>query len=225
MYELLKRAFDILFSLLLTIILAISFPFVALAIRISSPGPILFISKRIGKDGKPFNFYKYRSMHVDDGSLKGIVAEQKRIFTVGKILRRTKIDELPQALNVLKGDLSVVGPRPMLTTNAIKMYGGRYLPVMNVRPGLTSYASLFDYTHGDALVSDRERYRSEIVPIKREMELYYVQHRSISTDIGIILRTAMIIISVIFGKKEFPYPREYYIAKAALENEAKVEKN
>lgn len=223
MYDFLKRAFDIVFALILMIVLVLSFPFVALGIKLSSKGPVLYTSTRIGRNGKTFNFYKFRSMHIDDGSLKGIAAEQKRIFTVGKILRRTKIDELPQALNVLKGDLSVVGPRPMLTTNVTKMYGGRYLPVMNVRPGLTSYASLFDYTHGDALVEDRERYRSEIVPIKREMELYYVQHRSISADIGIILRTAIIIISVIFGKKEFPYPKEYYIAKAALENEAKVE--
>ena len=111
----------------------------------------------------------------------------------------------------------------MLTANVTKMYGGRYLPVMSVRPGLTSYASLFDYTHGDSLVEDRERYRSEIVPIKREMELYYVQHRSILTDMKIIFRTAIIIISVIFGKKEFPYPSEYYIAKDALDNEAKAE--
>lgn len=223
MYNVLKRAFDILFALILLAVLIVTFPIVALGIKLSSKGPILYTSKRIGKDGVPFNLYKYRSMHLDDGFLKGIVAEQKRIYTVGKILRRTKIDELPQALNVLKGDLSVVGPRPMLTTNAARMYGGRYLPVMNVRPGLTSYASLFDYTHGDALVEDRERYRSEIVPIKREMELYYVQHRGIHTDITIIIRTALIIISVILGKKEFPYTKEYYIAKMCLEKELKEE--
>lgn len=223
MYDFLKRAFDIFFALLLMIVLVLTFPIVALGIKLSSKGPVLYTSTRIGKNGRTFDFYKYRSMHVDDGTSKGILAEQKRIFTVGKILRRTKIDELPQAINVLKGDLSVVGPRPMLTTNVTKMYGGRYLPVMSVRPGLTSYASLFDYTHGDALVEDRERYRSEIIPIKREMELFYVQHRSVTTDIEIILRTAIIIIFVIFGKKEFPCPKEYYIAKAALENEEKVE--
>ncbi len=223
MYGIVKRTFDIICSGVLLVAMAITFPFVALGIKFSSPGPIFYVSTRIGKNGIPFKFYKYRSMHVDDGSLKGIVAEQKRIFTVGKILRRTKIDELPQAFNVLKGDLSVVGPRPMLTTNATKMYGGRYFPVMRVRPGLTSYASLFDYTHGDALVEDRERYRSEIVPIKREMELYYVQHRSILTDTKIIFRTALVIISVIFGRKEFSYPKEYYIAKDALEKNAKEE--
>lgn len=222
MYSIVKRTFDILFSGILLIVTAITFPFVALGIKLSSPGPVFYVSTRIGKNGVPFKFFKYRSMHVDDGSSKGIIAEQKRIFTVGKIMRRTKIDELPQALNVLKGDLSVVGPRPMLTTNVTKMYGGRYLPVMSVKPGLTSYASLFDYTHGDALVEDRERYRNEIVPIKREMELYYVQHRSLLTDIEIIFRTAIIIISVFLGKKEFPYPKEYYIAKAESENEANV---
>lgn len=217
MYNIAKRLFDIVFALLLMIAFVVTFPFVAIGIKLSSRGPILYTSTRIGKDGKPFIFYKYRSMHMDDGTTKGIVEEQKRIFTVGKIIRRTKIDELPQALNVLKGDLSVVGPRPMLTTNVTKMYGGRYLPVMSVRPGLTSYASLFDYTHGDALVKDRERYRNEIVPIKRELELYYVQHRSIKTDMEIIFKTAVTIVCVIFGKKAFPYPKEYYAAKSSLE--------
>lgn len=218
MYEIIKRVFDILCSVVLLIIVGITFPFVALGIKISSPGPILYVSTRIGKNGVPFKFYKYRSMHIDDGKNKGIVAEQKRVFTVGKILRRTKIDELPQAFNVLKGDLSVVGPRPMLTTNASRIYGGRYAPVQSVRPGLTSYASLFDYTHGDACVGDRELYNREILPIKREMELYYVQHAGIVTDLKIVFRTVGIILSVIFGKKEFKYPREYYIAKEALES-------
>ena len=217
MYQVIKRVFDILCSIILMVIVIITFPFVALGICISSPGPIFYVSTRIGKNGRPFKFYKYRSMHIDDGKHKGIVAEQKRVFTVGKILRRTKIDELPQAINVLKGDLSVVGPRPMLTTNASKIYGGRYAPVQTVRPGLTSYASLFDYTHGDACVEDRELYNSTILPIKREMELYYVKKASIVTDLIIIAKTAGIILSVIFGRKSFPYPKEYYIAKKELE--------
>lgn len=198
-------------------IVVITFPFVALGIYLSSPGPVFYVSTRIGKDGTPFKFYKYRSMHIDDGRYKGIVAEQNRVFTVGKILRRTKIDELPQAINVLKGDLSVVGPRPMLTTNAAKIYGGRYAPVQSVKPGLTSYASLFDYTHGDACVKDRELYNSTILPVKREMELYYVKTASVVTDLKIIARTVVIILSVIFGKTDFRYPKEYYLAKQELE--------
>lgn len=217
MYKIIKRTFDVLFSLILLIIVVITFPFIALGIKISSPGPIFYVSTRIGKNGVPFKFYKYRSMHIDDGRTKGIVAEQKRVFTFGKVLRRTKLDEFPQAFNVFRGDLSVVGPRPMLTTNASKVYGGRYSLVQTVKPGLTSYASIFDYTHGDACVSDRERYNNEILPIKRELELYYVQYAGVLTDLRIILRTAIVIISVVFGKKVFPYPKEYYVAKKALE--------
>ncbi len=225
MYQFIKRAFDIFCSLILMIIVAVTFPFVALGIGLSSPGPIFYVSTRIGKNSAPFKFYKYRSMHIDDGKNKGIVAEQKRVFTVGRIMRRTKIDELPQAINVLKGDLSVVGPRPMLATNASKVYGGRYAPVQTVRPGLTSYASLFDYTHGDACVEDRDLYNSIILPVKCEMELYYVKTASIKTDLTIILRTAIIILSVLFGKKEFPYPKEYYLAKDELERLNNMQRN
>ncbi len=217
MYSFVKRAFDIFFGCLLMLAMIVTYPFVALGIKLSSPGPVLYVSTRIGKDGKPFRFYKYRSMHLDNGQFKGMSEEQKRVFTVGKILRKTKIDELPQALNVVKGDISVVGPRPMLTTNVSKMYGGRYASVLRVRPGLTSYASLFDYTHGDALVAQREVYLSTIVPIKRELELYYVERRGLWTDTKLIFRTAAIILAVVFGKKNFAYPPEYYEVKERLE--------
>ncbi len=219
MYRFLKRLFDIAFALVLMAVLAITFPFVALGIKLSSKGPVFYVSDRAGRNGVPFKFYKYRSMHLDDGTKKGIVAEQQRIFTVGKIIRRTKIDELPQAINVLKGDISVVGPRPMLMTNYMRIYGGRYEPVQSVKPGITSYASLFDYTHGDALVENREVYNRDILPVKQEMELLYAQTASIRTDARIIMRTAAIILSVLFGKKKFDYPEEYYIAKDRLEKQ------
>ena len=95
MYSFVKRAFDIFFGCLLMLAMIVTYPFVALGIKLSSPGPVLYVSTRIGKDGKPFRFYKYRSMHLDNGQFKGMSEEQKRVFTVGKILRKTKIDELP----------------------------------------------------------------------------------------------------------------------------------
>ena len=217
MYYVIKRMFDIFFGCLLMLAFIITYPFVAIGIKLSSHGPVLYVSTRIGQGGKSFKFYKYRSMHIDDGRYKGISEEQNRIFAVGKFIRRTKIDELPQAINVLKGELSVVGPRPMLTTNVSKMYGGRYQSVLSVVPGLTSYASLFDYTHGDALVKNREVYLNTIIPIKREIELYYVENKGLYTDIKLIFTTAWVIIAVLFGKKRFKYPKEYYIAKRALD--------
>lgn len=218
MYYFIKRIIDIVFSLFLMFFVILTFPFVALGIKISSPGPIIYKSNRAGKNGSPFAFYKYRSMHIDNGTFKGIIAEQKRVFGFGKLLRRTKIDELPQAFNVLKGDLSIVGPRPMLPTNVDRVYGGRYAAVKNVKPGLTSYASLFDYTHGDACVGDRKVYNEMILPIKQELELYYIEQQSIFTDIKLIIKTIVTIVLVVLGKRVFAYPDEYYIAKSRLEN-------
>lgn len=225
MYLAIKRFVDIVCGLILMLALAIVYPFVALGIKLSSPGPVIYVSTRIGKNGEPFKFYKFRSMHIDNGKFKGIAEEQKRVFLVGKILRRSKIDELPQAINVLKGDLSIVGPRPMLTTNVSKMYGGRYSPVLSMTPGLTSYASLFDFTHGDARVHDRDLYVNTVIPIKRELELYYVQTAGIWTDICLFFRTVFTILAVICGKKEFAYPKEYYIAKENLDKLAQQEQN
>lgn len=220
MYRIIKRIFDIMFAAVLLIIMCITFPFIAVGIKISSPGPIFYISERAGKDGVPFRFYKYRSMHIDVGKTGD---EQQRVFAFGKILRRTKLDEIPQAINLMRGEISVVGPRPMLMTNVSEVYGGHYYLVQKVKPGLTSYASLFDYTHGDACVKNIDMYNATILPIKQELELYYIKKASIVTDTVIIVRTAKTILSVIFGKNNFAYPKEYYIVKENLKKLHKMQ--
>ncbi len=217
MYQKVKRIFDIIFALVFLFFTAIMYPFIALAIKLSSPGPVVYSSMRAGKDKVPFKFYKFRTMHVETGEKKAFAQDQSRIFKAGKLLRRSKLDEFPQVLSILKGEMSVVGPRPMLTSNVDKVYGGKYAPVTTVKPGLTSYASLFDYTHGDLCADDADKYKTEILPIKQEMELLYVERASIITDAYLVIKTAQIIFSIIAGKKDFEYPKEYHIAKANLE--------
>ena len=141
----------------------------------------LDISDRAGINGKPFRFYKFRSMHVTNHDRGMFQADPERLFPVGKLIRRLKIDELPQLLNVIKGDMSIVGPRPMTLEGVDRFYIGRYEIVRSVKPGLTSAASLFDYTVGENYY-DESAYEAVVLPIKKEMEYYYVMNRSFKYD-------------------------------------------
>lgn len=195
-----KRVFDILLCSFALIVLSPLFLVAAIGIKLSSPGSVFYYSDRMGKDGKPFHFYKFRSMHNTDNNKHMCVADAERLFPFGKLIRRTKIDELPQLINVIKGDMSVVGPRPM--TLASKMYTGEYAEVMNVRPGLTSPASLYDYIVGDTY-TDNNAYKEEVYPVKQKLELYYVRNISFAYDLNLVFRTMGLILAVAFGKKKF----------------------
>ncbi len=202
-----KRFFDIVLCSFALIVLSPIFLIAAIGIKLSSPGPVFYFSERAGKDKKPFHFYKFRSMHVTNSDKHMFVADADRLFAFGKLIRRLKIDELPQLINVIRGDMSIVGPRPM-TVHAVEYhYSGRFEPVAKVRPGLTSAASLYDYVVGDTY-TDNQKYQQEVVPIKHEMELYYVQHQSFAYDVELILRTMGTIIGVALGKKDFKPMRE-----------------
>lgn len=182
--EVIKRWSDI---LLASIGLIFSAPFMAgsaLALRFSSPGPILYSQRRVGKDGVPFTIYKFRSMRVDAEALTGAVWSQEndpRVTPVGRFLRRTRLDELPQLWNVLKGDMSFVGPRPERPefvaglTRQVPFYGQRHV----VRPGLTGWAQV------------RHRYGSSVddAQEKLQYDLFYIKHLSMPFDIFIILET------------------------------------
>lgn len=181
-----------------------------LGIKISSPGPALYRAKRVGLKGKVFDCYKFRSMRVDSGKVRlTTLKNDERIFPFGKFIRATKIDEMPQVLNILKGEMSVVGPRPEDVVNAEKLYSGSNECILSVKPGLTSPASLFDYTHGE-LYDNEYEYETEILPKKIELEKYYVSHQSFAYDIYLILKTASIIIQKSLGRTRFPYPNELY---------------
>ncbi len=185
--ETIKRGFDIVFSFIGLLITIILFPFIALAIKLDSPGSIFYYQKRVGKDEKQFTLYKFRSMKESPDQYKEPWRERDRsqITRVGKFLRRTHLDEFPQFLSILKGDLSFVGPRPEWAKLAenfekeIPFYHQRYL----VRPGFTGWAQL----HYLASTSTKEAKE------KFQYDLYYIKNRNFFLDLGIILKTIRII--------------------------------
>lgn len=204
----LKRAFDILFAVCFLVVFSPVYLLTYIIIKIVSPGPAFYKAKRVGLHGKVFDCYKFRSMRVDSGKVKlTTLQNDDRIFPFGRFIRKAKIDEMPQTLNILFGDMSVVGPRPEDTVNADKMYQGEYKHILDVKPGLTSPASLYDYTHGEAY-EDEELYEKEFVPQKLQLELYYVKHQSFWYDIKLILKTAWLIVLKTCGKNDFEKPKE-----------------
>ena len=208
MYDFFKRCFDLLFAVLFLIVFSPVYLLTFIIIKIVSPGPAIYKAKRVGKDGKLFNCYKFRSMRVDSGKVRLTTLENDdRIFPFGKFIRKAKIDEMPQVVNILTGDMSVVGPRPEDKENADKVYVGEFKHILDVKPGLTSTASLYDYTHGEQF-EDEESYEKIFLPKKLKLELYYVSHRSFWYDIQLVLKTAWLIILKTCGKKEFEEPRE-----------------
>ncbi len=174
-YEIIKRFTDIFFSLLLGFIFLIIYPFLALLIYLEEKGPILFSQERVGKKNTVFTLYKLRTMTVDGSKLTKI----------GKIIRSVHLDEFPQLWNVLKGDLSLIGPRPE-TVEMVKSYE-KVLPYYNIRhlikPGLSGWAQLFNDDPPKFSVS------VEKTALKLSYDLYYIKNRSIFLDIQVILKT------------------------------------
>lgn len=208
MYDFIKRCFDLLFSVCFLVVFSPVYIISWIIIKIVSPGPAIYKAERVGKGGKLFKCYKFRSMRVDSGKVRlTTLGNDDRIFPFGKFIRKTKIDEMPQVVNILKGVMSVVGPRPEDKENADKVYVGEFKHIMDVKPGLTSTASLYDYTHGE-LYEDEDLYEKDFMPKKLKLELYYVNHRSFWYDIVLILRTAWLIILKTCGKNDFAEPKE-----------------
>ena len=207
-YSLVKRVFDIIASLFALVVFFVPWLIIGLLIKIQSPGPVVFKPERVGKDGKTFTLYKFRSMRVDSGAIHATTLRgDPRIFPFGSFLRKSKLDETPQLINILKGEMSVIGPRPEDKVNADKLFVGKYKEILSVKPGLSSPASLYDYTHGE-VYENEEDYVREFVPKKLDVELYYVKHRSVLYDFQIVWRTAVTILQILLGKEKFKLPKE-----------------
>lgn len=187
------RLFDIFFSALGLIILFPFFVVFYLLIRIESKGGAFYIQERIGKNGKPFGLYKFRTMRVgsDTEGLLTVGERDSRITRIGYILRKTKIDELPQLLNVLKGEMSIVGPRPEVRKYT-DLYTEEQRKVLSVRPGITDYASI-EYVNENELLSkadDPERmYIEEVMPNKIKLNMKYLKHYTVGEYFRIIFLT------------------------------------
>ena len=187
------RLFDIFFSALGLIILFPFFIVFYLLIRIESKGGAFYIQERIGKNGKPFGLYKFRSMRVgsDAEGLLTVGERDNRITRIGYVLRKTKIDELPQLLNVLKGDMSLVGPRPEVRKYT-DMYTEEQRKVLCVRPGITDYASIEYVTENELLskADDPERmYIEKVMPDKIKLNMKYLEHYTVGEYFKIIFLT------------------------------------
>lgn len=179
MYKFFKRAFDVLFSFVGLIVAALPMLLVALLIKIDSEGPVLFKQKRLGLNHKEFYIYKFRSMIVD-AEKSGVYSDDKdkRLTRVGKILRKTSVDELPQLVNILKGEMSFIGPRPPLTYHPwpIEEYTDEQKRMFDVRPGITGWAQV----NGRKSV---EWYR------RIELNVWYVDNMSLLLDLRIFFLT------------------------------------
>lgn len=176
-----KRAIDTVLSLFALIILFPLLAITAIAIKLTSPGPVLFKQQRLGLHGKEFTIYKFRSMTVGaEHTGTGVYSEQDdpRVSSVGRIIRMTSIDELPQLVNVLRGDMAIVGPRPPLTYHPwpINQYTEEQFHMFDVRPGITGWAQV----HGRKGVEWHERIK---------MNVWYTQHVSLALDIKILFMT------------------------------------
>ena len=188
------RLIDIVAGLVGLVILSPVLLGLALWVKLSSPGPIFYRAKRVGRGGQTFHLYKFRTMVMDaDRRGPGITtAGDNRITPVGKFLRRTKLDELPQLLNVLKGEMSLVGPRPE-DPRYVALYTPEQQQVLRVRPGITSVASLHYRQEADLLRGrDWETvYTQEILPHKLALELNYLQQRTLWRDLALIGQTIL----------------------------------
>jgi lipopolysaccharide/colanic/teichoic acid biosynthesis glycosyltransferase len=193
-----KRLFDVVASLVGLILLAPALALVALLIKLDDPGPLFYRGLRAGLHGKPFRIFKFRTMVVNADKIGGpsSSADDPRITRVGQSLRRYKLDELPQLLNVLIGEMSFVGPRPEVIEEVL-LYTDEEKHLLDVRPGITDWASIRFRNEGEILrgSSDpHEAYRVKIRPEKIRLGLAYVESRSFFTDCRILLRTLKAIV-------------------------------
>lgn len=195
-----KRAFDIAFSGAVLLLLAPLLAALAVWVRRDSPGPAIYRQERVGRQGRPFCIYKFRTMHVGADTTGPLitVGADARITRAGHWLRRTKLDELPQFANVLRGDMSVVGPRPEVPKYVALYPADIAAQVLSVRPGITDLASLV-YRDESAILArsaNPERtYVQEILPAKLQYACQYVQSRSLWMDLSIIARTAAAVLA------------------------------
>ena len=189
-----KRVFDITACLIALPFLAPFFGAIGIIIKLNSPGPVFYRGWRTGLEGKAFRIFKFRTMVVDAEKIGGpsTALNDPRLTEFGKFLRKYKIDELPQIINVLKGEMSLVGPRPQVEEYT-RLYDDNEKVILSVKPGLTDYASIefinLDQVLGDDSVD--EKYLKEIEPEKNKLRVKYVKEHSFGIDSKIIFMTML----------------------------------
>lgn len=196
----LKRVFDIVASFCGIVILFPLIIIVSILIKITSKGPVLFKQVRVTKNGKLFKIYKFRTMRENsEGNKQITVGKDNRITGIGHILRKTKLDELPQLFNVLKGEMSLVGPRPEVP-KYVELYTDEQIEILKVPAGITDYASIYFSNESELLgevENPEEFYIKKIMPYKIELNKKYINEIGIMTDIKIIILTILKILGLI----------------------------
>jgi len=188
-----KRLFDVLVAVAGLLVLSPLFALVALAIKLTSRGPVFFRQERVGRNFRPFRIYKFRTMVVDAPRLGGQITAGRdpRITSIGHLLRKTKLDELPQLLNVLSGEMSLVGPRPEVP-KYVEMFRPQFAEVLSVRPGITDLASVKYRDENEILgqADDPEAaYVNQVLPDKLALATEYVRRASFWFDVRLIFAT------------------------------------
>ncbi len=204
MYSFIKRCFDFFCALLALIVLSPLFLFTMIGILISDWGPIFYKANRIGKGNKPFRMYKFRSMRVlkvpKNGAEASLRPDEDRIFPFGRFIRKAKIDELPQLINILNGTMSIIGPRPVAEDQFDMFRHGKWNQAAKVPVGLSGPAALYDYIYGDQIADEKE-YMEKVYPTRLELEYTYVQKAGLWYDLKMIIYTVICICYALVGKE------------------------
>lgn len=193
-----KRVIDFLASFIGLVLLAPFFLVIGIWIKLDSAGPVFYLQERVGKNRKLFKLFKFRTMHTNADKLTAITvgALDPRITSLGYYLRKYKVDELPQLINVFNGTMSLVGPRPELE-KFVNLYNEEQLNVITVKPGITDYASIEFRNENEMLEGKADPidfYIREIMPVKLKLNLRYIEDHSLWVDLKIILKTIFLII-------------------------------
>ncbi len=201
MYKISKRIIDIVFSSILLLCLSLFLILIAIIIKFSSKGPIFYRAPRAGLNGNPFLIFKFRTMYLGSDKGSGTTAlNDPRTTKYGSILRSYKIDELPQLINVLLGDMSLVGPRPELL-DYVARYKGEEKIIISVKPGITDFSSLHFFMQ-DKWVGEGDAGKSFdnlVLPTKIALRIKYVKEQSFYTDMKVLMLTAKVLLKKVLG--------------------------
>lgn len=201
MYKHFKRFLDILCALLGIIGTSPFWLLAIVGILVSDWGPVFYTSARIGKGNKPFRMFKFRSMRVaKDANEASLRPDEERIFAFGRVIRKLKIDELPQLLNILNGTMSVIGPRPVAKDQFDLFRTGKWNEAAKVAVGLSGPAALYDFIYGDQ-ITDPDEYMEKVFETRRELEYVYVKKMSFGYDVKMVVYTIVCILYALFGKE------------------------
>ena len=216
-----KRLFDLTIAGSALIVAAPIIVLAALGVKLSSKGPAFYLAQRAGQGGTPFTLFKLRTMHIHQAPNASAItaASDSRVFKWGAILRKTKIDELPQLWNIIRGDMSIVGPRPEDMINVERFYSNLGHFTLTVKPGLSGVGSIYYYTHGEKLLdvdNPEEVYARDLLPIKLALEAVYIRRMSVAYDAQIVVRTAIAILKIAAGTTNFAEIREMPAAQKIL---------